>query len=82
MGHDTRKHVFEVSDEVRFKPASSVTETSYKIKILIKDMILSNIKANNKGAGQTAQMLFANPWRRFLVLRPKYIYIYINFLNT
>ena len=45
MGCGARKLVVRVSDEVRFKPACSATETSYKIEISLVaslDMILSN----------------------------------------
>ena len=43
MGRDARKHVFGVSDKVRFKPACSATETSYKILLVASpDTILSN----------------------------------------
>ena len=35
MGQDARKPVFMVSDEVRFKPDCSATETSWKFEILL-----------------------------------------------
>ena len=35
MGRNTRKPVFGVSEEVRFKPACSATETSQNIEILL-----------------------------------------------
>ena len=34
MSHVTRKPVFGVSDQVRLKPVSSATETSYSLEIL------------------------------------------------
>ena len=45
MGFGVTKHVFEVSDNVRLKPLSSATETSYIILILLVaslDMMLFN----------------------------------------
>ena len=45
MGLHVRKPVLQVSDEVRFKPTCSATETSYKIEIsliAILDIILSD----------------------------------------
>ena len=47
------------SIKVSFKPSSSATETSYKNEVSLVaslDMILSNNKANNKGAVQTVRM--------------------------
>ena len=34
MSHTMWKSVFEISDQVRFKPAFSATETSYSFEIL------------------------------------------------
>ena len=34
LSHAMRKCVFGISDQVRFKPASSATQTSYIIEIL------------------------------------------------
>ena len=45
MGLDATNTVFGVSEKVRFKPAFSATETSYKIGISLvanQDTILSN----------------------------------------
>ena len=34
MGHDLRKPVFEVSDQLKLNPACSATETSYNLESL------------------------------------------------
>ena len=70
MGLQVRKPVFRVSDEVRFKPACSSTEISYKIEISLiasLDMILSD-KQIKKALirlcgyiGWSAPVLFTNP---------------------
>ena len=60
MGLHTTNSVFRVSDKGRLKPVSSATGTSLKIDIWLVaslDTILS--KANNKGADQSAQMIFS-----------------------
>ena len=51
MDLDMRKPVYRVSDQVRLKPACSVSETSYDGEIL---PVLSLMIANNKGADQPA----------------------------
>ena len=52
---EVRKPVFGVSHNVRFKPASSATETSLRIEISLVayDSFQS---ANNKGYDQSARM--------------------------
>ena len=81
MGLVLRKPVFRVSDKARQKPASSATETSWKIEIspVARLHILSK-KHNNKGADQTARMrrlvcacvVRKPPKTGFLVSRPIY----------
>ena len=74
------KNCIGVSDKVSFKPACSVTETSYKSEILLKaspDMMLSNNQITKAPIslhireGWSAPLLFANPHKTgFLALRP------------
>ena len=71
-GLDAIKPVFGISEKVRLKPVSSVTETSYKIEnwlVASLDMIPSN-KQITKAlirlricAGWSAPLLFTNPQR-------------------
>ena len=70
MGLVARKPVFRVSDNARFKPVSSATETSWKIKIshvAALHMILSKKRISKAlirlggCAGWSAPVLFANP---------------------
>ena len=68
LGLDMTKCVFGVSYKARLKPVSSATETSSKIAILIacsKFIFKTFQKANNKGADQSAPLLYANPEDRF-----------------
>ena len=83
MGLHVRKPVFRVSDEVRFQPACSATETSYKIEISLiasLDMILSDkcitkVLIRLRGyVGWSVPVLFANPLKiGFLLSWPKYL---------
>ena len=58
LGRVATKPVFGISDEARFKPVSSATETSWKNR----NFACSKLRygdfqtANNKGADQTARM--------------------------
>ena len=83
MGLYATKPVFGVSDEVRFKPACSATETSLKIEFLLivsLDMIFSTRRITkdalfgyNKGCGGwSAPLLFANPRRQGFSRRGQY----------
>ena len=81
MGLIARKPVFGVSDTVRFKPASSGTETSHEIEIAIETslgMILSKKRITKalirlRGcAGWSASVLFANPRRQVFSRRGPY----------
>ena len=74
LGRSAKNPVFGVSDKVRFKPACSATETSFKIEISLVsslDMILSNKRITKalirlrRCAGWSAPVLFVNPQDRF-----------------
>ena len=73
MGLVMRKPVFGVSDKMRFKPASSATETSQKIEIALEaslDMIVSNtpitkvLIRQRRCAGWSVPLLFTNNGRQ------------------
>ena len=79
MGFVMTKSVLRVSDNMIFKPVSSATETSYKIKILLVaslDMIIFNTLIKkvlirlSGGAGLSAPLLFTNTETGFLTSRP------------
>ena len=88
-GCDTLKYIFRVSDEVRFKPACSTTETSYKIEISLVaslDMTPSNKGITTKGitkalirlggcASWSVPLLFGNPRRQGFSCRGLMIFI-------
>ena len=81
MGLVATKPVFRVSDKVRFKPACSATETSWKIEISLVaslNMILSNKQITKalirlrQCAGWSAPLLFANTRRQVFSHRGPY----------
>ena len=83
MGLIATKPVFGVSDKVRFKPACSATETSYKIEVSLVaslDILLSNKRITKalirlRGcAGWSAPVLFAKPRRQVFSRQGPYIW--------
>ena len=75
MGHVATKPVLGVSDKASFKPVSSATETSLKIKISPLGSLHTelSVKRITKAlirlracAGWSAPLLFANPRRQVL----------------
>ena len=83
------KHVFGVSDKVRFKPVSSATETGKKIEISLVaslDIILSRKRITKElvslcgCAGWSALVLFANPEDRFSCVEDQLIVICIKMI--
>ena len=81
MGLFATKPVFGVSVKERFKPVSSATETSYKIKnllvaclefILSKTRITKALISLRWCAGWSATLLFANPRRQVFSHRGPY----------
>ena len=73
VGSDVRQPVFVSSDEARFKPACSSTETSLKIEIslvaspgiiLFKKQITMALIRLRGCTGWSAPLLFANPHRQ------------------
>ena len=81
MGLVATKPVFRVSNKVRFKPACSATETSYKIEISLVasyDMVHSKKRITKAlirlhgCAGWSALLLFANSGRQVFLCRGPY----------
>ena len=84
MSRNTRKPGFRVSDKVRFKPACSAIETSWKIEISLvasKDMILYKKRITKalirlrESAGWSAPLLSTNPKDRFSCGKAHIIFI-------
>ena len=90
MGLAATKLAFKVSDKVWFKPVSTATETSYKIKVLLVaslDIILSNkqitkVLISLRGcAGWSPPLLFPNPRRQVFSRQSPYMTGYHGILN-
>ena len=73
MGRDATKPIFKISDKLRFKPACSATETSWKVETSLAaslDMILSKKRITKmlirlRGcAGWSTPLLVANLQRQ------------------
>ena len=81
MGCVARKHVFEISEEVRFIPAYLATETELEVKIKLVprlDIILSTKQITKalirlRGcAGWSTPLLFTDPQRQVFWPRDPY----------
>ena len=90
MGLAATKLAFKVFDKVCFKPVSTATETSYKIKVLLVaslDIILSNKQITKalislRGcAGWSPPLLFPNPRRQVFSRQSPYMTGYHGILN-